>query len=140
MSEIESLNSLQNILDTKLFHFIDSLKCDISMKLRCLANVLKVLKMKFKFSTCSKCHSFKEAGRHCQNKQCDKYMQNVKCPNCLRLFLKIGKHICKPDNQFVATTSKSMEEFDNFINNNSQLSHDYQDIFEDTYHLPFQEL
>ena len=140
MSEIESLNCLQNILDTKLFHFIDSLKCDNSMKLRCLANVLKVLKMKFKFSTCSKCHSFKEAGRHCQNKQCDKYMQNVKCPNCLRLFLKIGKHICKPDNQFGATTSKSMEEFDNFINNNSQLSHDYQDIFEDTYQLSFQEL
>ena len=67
MSEIESLNSLQNIVDTKLFNFIESLKCDNRMKLTSLANILKLLKMKFKFSTCSECHCFKEAGRHCQN-------------------------------------------------------------------------
>lgn len=138
MSEIES--SLQNIVDRKLFNFMECLKCDNTMKLKCLANLLKVLKVKFKFSTCSKCHCFKEAGRHCQNKKCDKYMQNVKCPNCLRLFVKIGRHKCKPDNRFVASTSKSLEEFDNYINNNSQHCSDYQDIFEDTYQLPFEQL
>ena len=138
MSTIES--SMQNIVDSKLYNFLESLKCDNSMKLTSLANLLKVLKVKFKFSTCSKCHRFKESGRHCQNKKCEKYMQNVKCPNCLRLFVKIGRHICQPDNRFVATTSKSLVQFDNFINNNSQNYNEFQDIFEDTYQLPFQEL
>ena len=140
MSTIES--SMQNIVDSKLYNFLESLKCDNSMKLTSLANLLKVLKVKFKFSTCSKCHRFKESGRHCQNKKCEKYMQNVKCPICLRLFLKIGKHICQPDNKLIATPFNSLMEFDNFINNNSQSQNcnEFQDIFEDTYQLPFQEL
>ena len=129
MSTIES--SMQNIVDSKLYNFIESLKCDNSMKLTSLANLLKVLKVKFKFSTCSKCHRFKESGRHCQNKKCEKYMQNVKCPNCLRLFVKIGRHICQPDNRFVATTSKSLR-----LNTIRGVGMFHNGVFVHIFHIP----
>ena len=137
---MSDFNDIQNIIETKLYNFIQSLECDTKMKLSSLANVLKVIKLKFKYTTCSKCHFFKQAARHCQNRKCQSYMKQVQCPFCLRLFLKLGKHRCRPDNMFVPSTSKSLEQFDNYINNNSeQFFNDKEDI-DDSYNLHFQEL
>ena len=99
----------QNKCDTAILEFIKSLQYDIPTKLKSLSSLLKILKHQNKYSQCSKCKTFKMAGRHCSNGDCTNYFNNVKCPKCGRYFIKLGKHRnCAIDSKmFIQKTHKS---------------------------------
>ena len=90
MFEIENGN--QNKCDSDLLNFVKCLKYETPVKLKSLSSVLKMLKAQNKYSNCSKCKTFKFAGRQCLNSACTNYLTSVKCFRCGRYFVKIGKH------------------------------------------------
>ena len=59
-----------------------------------LVQISNKIKRDNKLSRCSGCKQYKIAGTQCRSICCKKFMTNVKCPECLRSFVKNGNHKC----------------------------------------------
>ena len=62
--------------------------------LNSLVKISNKIKTDNKLSRCSGCKDYKIAGTQCRAISCKKFMSNVKCPRCLRSFVKHGNHKC----------------------------------------------